>query len=154
MNATDAAVIADWVKDGGVLVLMANDSANCDLSHFNILANQFGMHFTEASINMVKNNAYETGTAFPVQGNEIFKEGLKFYIKEVSPLNIQAAAKPIVNAGDKVLAAVATYGKGYVLAIGDPWLYNEYIDGRKLPTSFQNFEATQQIVNWIILKSK
>jgi unsaturated rhamnogalacturonyl hydrolase len=154
MNATDAAVIADWVKAGGVLVLMANDSANCDLSHFNILANQFGMHFTEASINMVKNNAYETGTAFPVQGNEIFKEGLKFYIKEVSPLNIQAAAKPIVNAGDKVLAAVATYGKGYVLAIGDPWLYNEYIDGRKLPTSFQNFEATQQIVNWIILKSK
>jgi unsaturated rhamnogalacturonyl hydrolase len=49
---------------------------------------------------------------------------------------------------------VAPYGKGYVFAVGDPWLYNEYVDGRKLPSSFQNFEALQQIVNWIVSKAK
>ncbi|MEY3619988.1 MAG: hypothetical protein RLZZ391_354, partial [Bacteroidota bacterium] len=41
---------------------------------------------------------------------------------------------------------------GKVIAIGDPWLYNEYVDGRKLPISFQNFEAMQQVVNWTLSK--
>ena len=154
MNSTDASVITNWVKEGGILVLMANDSANCDLSYFNILADQFGMHFTNESINMVKNNAFETGTAYPVLGNNILKSGLKLYIKEVSPIALQGAAKAIVTAGDKVLAAVAPYGKGQVFGVGDPWLYNEYVDGRKLPTSFQNFDALQQIVNWILSKAK
>ncbi|MBC7399777.1 MAG: hypothetical protein H7289_07505, partial [Mucilaginibacter sp.] len=41
----DAAQIALWVKAGGVLVMMANDSANVELPHFNTLAAKFGLHF-------------------------------------------------------------------------------------------------------------
>jgi len=57
----DVAIISNWVKAGGVLVLMANDSANCDLQHFNLLANKFGITFTNTSLNMVKNDQFEQG---------------------------------------------------------------------------------------------
>ena len=154
MSASDAATISDWVNAGGVLILLANDSANCDLSHFNILANKFGIHFTNESINMVKGTAFEMGAAYPVQGNGILKNGTKIYVKEVSAMNVTAPAKSIALAGGKTVAAVAPFGKGQVIAIGDPWLYNEYVDGRKLPISFQNFEAMGQIVNWALTNSK
>src|SRR5260221_1729864 len=39
--------IVKWVKTGGVLVMLANDSANVELSHFNHLAARFGMHFND-----------------------------------------------------------------------------------------------------------
>jgi unsaturated rhamnogalacturonyl hydrolase len=154
MNATQAAVISDWVKEGGVLVLLANDSANCDLVHFNILSEKFGMQFTNESINMVKGTAFEMGTAFPVQGNGVLKNGTKIYVKEVSAMHLQGNAKAIAVADNKVVAAVSAFGKGHVIAVGDPWLYNEYVDGRKLPIGFQNFEAMGQIVNWTLSNIK
>ena len=153
MNAEFASVISDWVKAGGVLVLLANDSANCDLTYFNILSEKFGIHFSNESINMVKGNAFEMGTAFPVDGNGILNKATKLYVKEVSSLQLKAGAKSVAMAGDKIVAASAAYGKGQVIAVGDPWLYNEYVDGRKLPLGFQNFEAMGQIVNWALLKS-
>jgi unsaturated rhamnogalacturonyl hydrolase len=45
---------------------------------------------------------------------------------------------------------VAKYGKGTVFAVGDPWFYNEYTDGRKLPYGYQNFEAANDFVKWLI----
>jgi unsaturated rhamnogalacturonyl hydrolase len=50
--------------------------------------------------------------------------------------------------------ATAKYGKGTVFAIGDPWLYNEYVDGRKLPAEFQNFDAAHELVDWLIKQTK
>lgn len=152
MNTTDASVISSWVNEGGVLVLFANDSSNCDLSHFNVLAEKFGMQFTNESINMVKGNEYETGAAYSVMSNEVLKASTKIYVKEVSAMKLSGAAKPIAVVNEKVVAAIAKFGKGKVIAIGDPWLYNEYVDGRKLPKSFQNFEAMQQIVQWTLSK--
>jgi unsaturated rhamnogalacturonyl hydrolase len=154
MTATDAAVISNWVKEGGILMLLANDSANCDLTHLNILSDKFGIHFTNESINMVKGTAFEMGAAFPVKGNDVFKNIEKIYVKEVSAINIQGSTKSIVSTGDKTIAAVVSFGKGKVIAVGDPWLYNEYVDGKKLPISFQNFDAMQQIVNWTLSKIK
>jgi unsaturated rhamnogalacturonyl hydrolase len=150
MNAKDADIIANWVKAGGVLILLANDSANCDLSHFNILANKFGIQFTDESINMVKGNAFEMGAAFTLNQNGVVEEGKKIYVKEVSAIQTSAPAKAIALADNKVVAAVSAYGKGKVIAIGDPWLYNEYVDGRKLPFGFQNFETMKQVANWAI----
>ncbi|RYD79684.1 MAG: hypothetical protein EOP55_04150, partial [Sphingobacteriales bacterium] len=49
-----------------------------------------------------------------------------------------------------VIIATAKYGKGTVFAVGDPWFYNEYIDGRKLPKDLENFKATNDLVNWLI----
>ena len=99
---------------------------------------------------IVRTPAFEMGAALPVQGNKVLKSGTKIYVKEVSAIQLNANAEAIAKANDQVVAAIAKYGKGKVIAIGDPWVYNEYVDGRKLPTSFQNFEAMQQIVNWTL----
>jgi unsaturated rhamnogalacturonyl hydrolase len=37
-----------------------------------------------------------------------------------------------------------------VFAMVDPWLYNEYTDGRKLPSSYDNFVAGKELVRWIL----
>jgi unsaturated rhamnogalacturonyl hydrolase len=37
-----------------------------------------------------------------------------------------------------------------VFAVGDPWLYNEYTDGRKLPADYVNFKAAQELSKWLI----
>jgi unsaturated rhamnogalacturonyl hydrolase len=39
--------------------------------------------------------------------------------------------------------------KGTVFAVGDPWLYNEYSDGRKLPKEYQNLDAAKDLVGWL-----
>ena len=49
-----------------------------------------------------------------------------------------------------VIMAVAEYGKGKVLAIGDPWVYNEYIDGKKLPAEYENPQAATDLANWLL----
>ncbi|RYZ46286.1 MAG: glycoside hydrolase family 88 protein, partial [Sphingobacteriales bacterium] len=49
-----------------------------------------------------------------------------------------------------VLMAIAKVGKGKVFAVGDPWIYNEYADGRKLPADLENFKAMQDLTLWIL----
>jgi unsaturated rhamnogalacturonyl hydrolase len=44
-NAEDATRIADWVRAGGVLMIMENDTSYADLDHFNIVSEKFGIHF-------------------------------------------------------------------------------------------------------------
>ena len=46
--------------------------------------------------------------------------------------------------------ATAKYGKGTVYAMVDPWLYNEYTDGRKLPAVYDNFAAGNELVRWVL----
>jgi unsaturated rhamnogalacturonyl hydrolase len=50
--------------------------------------------------------------------------------------------------------AVARFGKGTVFAVGDPWLYNEYTDGRKLPADFENFRAAKDLTMWLLDRTK
>ena len=154
MNTNDAGIISKWVKSGGVLLLMANDSLNCDLEHFNILANKFGISFTKESINMVKGVNYEMGNVIPKKGNKIFSDDRKIFMKDVSALYINKDVLPIAGNGEKNIVAYSKYGKGHVIAIGDPWLYNEYMDNRKLPTSFQNTKAAEELVAALINFSK
>jgi unsaturated rhamnogalacturonyl hydrolase len=46
--------------------------------------------------------------------------------------------------------AMAKYGKGTVFATVDPWIYNEYTDGRKLPASYDNYAAGKELVRWAL----
>jgi unsaturated rhamnogalacturonyl hydrolase len=46
--------------------------------------------------------------------------------------------------------AIVQYGKGRVFALGDPWVYNEYVDGRKLPSEYENFKAVEDWVKWLL----
>jgi unsaturated rhamnogalacturonyl hydrolase len=46
--------------------------------------------------------------------------------------------------------ATAKFGKGTVFAVGDPWFYNEYLDGRKLPAQYPNYKAATDLVEWLL----
>ncbi|MBI1342265.1 MAG: glycoside hydrolase family 88 protein [Terrimonas sp.] len=152
MTGKAAKRIARWVKKGGALMLMANDSANCDLDHFNILSGQFGVRFNKKDLNMVKNDHFETG-AVSSGVNEVFPENINMYLKEISGLDISGPAIALVKKNDDVIIAVTHYGKGVVFIVGDPWLYNEYLDGRKLPAAYKNFTAAKNIANWLLSRS-
>jgi unsaturated rhamnogalacturonyl hydrolase len=56
----------------------------------------------------------------------------------------------MLTEGDDIFMASAQYGKGTVYAMVDPWLYNEYTDGRKLPATFDNFTAGNELVRWVL----
>jgi unsaturated rhamnogalacturonyl hydrolase len=142
--------ISAWVKDGGVLVVLNNDTGNAEFKHLNILMAKFGMHFNEDSRNRVKGAHFEQGAIDVPDGNEIFKTVKKVYIKELSTLAVTPPARSALSDKDGVIVAIAKYGSGTVFAVGDPWFYNEYTDGRKLPPGYDNFKAANDFVKWLI----
>lgn len=150
MNAAHAKQISEWVKAGGVLVLLLNDVGNCEITKFNVLPETFGIHFNEDSRNKVQGLNFEQGAIKIPAGNSIFKTAKKVYIKEISTITVKAPAVSALTDNGDVVIATAKYGKGTVFAVGDPWFYNEYIDGRKLPKDLENFKATNDLVNWLI----
>jgi unsaturated rhamnogalacturonyl hydrolase len=154
IDEANAKNIADWVKEGGVLILMSNDKGNADLEHTNILASKFGVKFNEDNYNLVQNDRFEQGAVTIPANNTVFKTAKKVYIKELSTLQVKAPAKTILTKEGKNIIAVAQYGKGSVFIIGDPWLYNEYTDGRKLTPDFDNYKAMQDLARWAIDQSK
>lgn len=149
ITAKEIKPIVDWVKRGGVLVLMANDSANCDLQHLNHLSEQFGIRYTDKSVNLVKGDAFETGVVQPLD-TSIFKETYKMFLKDISVLTISAPAKPVASKNGDVLMATAKIGRGTVFAVGDPWVYNEYLVGSRLPAEFPNHRAAHDLVVWLL----
>ncbi|WP_333865193.1 pectinesterase family protein [Sphingobacterium sp.] len=149
MNETDAQQIAQWVKQGGVLVLFLNDSGNCEITKFNTLAKKFGITFNEDSRNRVKGNDFPTGAIAIPKGNAVFPNTSQIYIKEISTLQVKAPAQTLIQDHGDTIIATAKYGKGTVFAIGDPWFYNEYTDGRKLPKEYENSTAANDLVYWL-----
>jgi hypothetical protein len=151
VNENDAMQIALWVKAGGVLVLMANDSANVELPHFNILAAKFGLHFNNDLPNhVIDDKHFKDGEASWVD-NTVFKSSPKVFLKDVSSISLSSPdAKGVIKSADgsSVIAAIAKYGKGMVFAVGDPWLYNEYVNGR-LPALYQNDIAAKDLTEWL-----
>lgn len=150
----EADAIYHWVKNGGVLLLMANDSGNCEFTHLNRLAAKFGIHFIEDSRNDVKGHHYEQGAFIMPASQQIFKPGLKVYLKEISTLQVKYPAHSIFSDQGDIIMAVSHVGKGTVFAVGDPWFYNEYTDGRKLPAEYKNYEAACDLSDWIFSQVK
>lgn len=154
MDTEAATAIAKWVQSGGVLVLLTNDTGNSDLQHINILSEKFGIHFNEDSHNRVKNDMFEQGAVMTPEGHEIFGAAKKLYVKEYSSLNVSSPAKTVLKSGENNLMAVAKYGKGTVFALGDPWIYNEYVGGKKMPADFVNYQAAEEWVKWLLKQAK
>lgn len=146
----DIQVIYKWVKKGGVLVLMGNDKGNAEFTHFNKLAGTFGIHFKENSLNDEKDHHFSDCRLVIPPNNTIFKAGENVFIKEMSSQELTAPAQPILVHNHDILISVSHAGKGTVFAVGDPWFYNEYTDGRKLPATYQNYQAAQQLTQWLI----
>jgi unsaturated rhamnogalacturonyl hydrolase len=121
--------INNWVKDGGVLVLLANDSANTELKHFNQLAKKFGIHFNNDLRNKVKGDDFDMAALMVPEGHPIFQTAKKMYIKDICSLKLTRKAKSAFTDKGEVTMATAKLGKGTVFAVGDPWFYNEYCNG-------------------------
>ncbi len=149
MTKDYANIIANWVKQGGVLVMMTNDSANTELHQFNQLAELFGIHFTDTVRNTVLKDI-SVGKVIVPEKNEIFKPGRVLYLKGISTITLQSPAKPIIVDKNDIIMASAKYGKGTVFAIGDPWIYNEYIVNDRLSSEYQNGIAAEEFTDWLI----
>lgn len=146
----DAEAVYNWVKAGGVLIILHNDKGNAEFEHFNTLTEKFGIHFNEDSRNHVDGKKFDMGALYMKDGDLIFKTARKVYLKEISTLKLTAPAKATYTDNNDVLMSVSKVGKGTVFAVGDPWIYDEYTDGRKLPSDFDNFKAATDIVKWAI----
>ena len=150
----DIKSIKKWVEDGGVLAVLANDAPNCEFTHLNMLMSQFGMRFNHVTLHPVTGTNFEMGACTNLPDHPLFKGVKKIYIKEVSDINLSGTAKAVLTEKGEVLIAENKFGKGYVFAIGDPWIYNEYIDHDRLPESFENRKAAENLTDLLLSFTK
>jgi unsaturated rhamnogalacturonyl hydrolase len=150
MTEEDANQIAAWVKAGGALLMFENDPDNADIPHFDLLAYKFGLHFNNALTHHVIGNDITMGRIELDKVSEPFTRTHVLYMKDTCSLALTNGAVPLLTFKGDVLMAKAKYGKGTVLAVADPWLYNEYTDGRILPAEYDNFAAGKELVRWLL----
>lgn len=148
--APEIAAIKAWVGQGGVLAVLANDAPNCEFTHLNNLMEEFGMHFNHVTLHPVTGDDFEMGASTGLPENQLFAGVKKIYLKEISDICIKGNARSVLTENGKVLIAENNYGKGYVIAIGDPWIYNEYIDHDRLPESFDNRRAAENLTGVLL----
>ena len=123
--------LVQWVHRGGRLVLLGNDKGNAEFEHFNRLAGRFGIEFLEETYPKVKGK----GILVARGTGSIFDNGLTVYLVEIAPLKLTGNAHAVLEDHGTPIMALANAGKGQVFALGDPWVYNEYIgrnDNRKV----------------------
>ncbi len=149
-NANDATQIAKWVKAGGVLAILENDTSFADLKHFNVVSEKFGIHFNSTLRMHVVGREWTMGM-FHIDGNgPIFHKPLTCYVKDTSTISVSGPAKAVYKHDGDILMAVAKYGKGTVYAMVDPWFYNEYTNGLKLPPKYENYAAGKAVARWLL----
>ncbi len=150
MDTAEAEPIAAWVHSGGVLLLMENDPANADIQHMDILADRFGLHFNNVLVHHVVGDQFEMGRIDVHSPTPPFSHPHVLYMKDTCSLSLSKGARPLMQWKGDTLMAVARYGKGTVVAVTDPWLYNEYIDNHRLPAEYDNFAAGEEFVQWLL----
>lgn len=149
-NATDAKEIAKWVNAGGVLAIMENDTSFADLDHFNVVAEKFGIHFNSVLRMHVVGRDWAMGK-FHLNGKgPIFHHAQDAYVKDVCTISVKPPAVPVYTHDGDIFMAVAKYGKGTVYAMVDPWFYNEYTNGLKLPVEYDNYGAGVELAKWLL----
>ncbi len=155
MNSAEAEVISKWVQQGGVLLLLTNDINHCELDSFNILAAKFGLQFGKEMLHAEHSEAgkprnFDSCASINLPKHPLFKGISKIFLKEIAPINCVLPAKPLLVENGKVIIAESFPAKGYVLAVGDPWFYNEYIDHLLLPQDFQNLATAKNLVKLLL----
>jgi len=150
MTEAHVQTIVKWVQSGGVLVLFHNDKVNTEFTHFNLLTKSFGIQLNEDIQNKVPGVEFEYGAVKVAPNHPVLPNVQKIYQKDICSINVQDPAKVLLQKDSVNIFAVAKVGKGTVFVTGDPWLYNEYTNGLKLSSDFQNFQAAKDLVQWLI----
>jgi unsaturated rhamnogalacturonyl hydrolase len=150
VQAEDAEQVAQWVKDGGVLVLMENDPANADIEHLNLLADHFGIHFDPLLRHHAIGDDIASGTIAVNGDGPVFFQPHIFFMKDTCAISEKSPAVVLLQDGADIVMATAKYGKGTVFAVVDPWLYNEYVDGHSLPPRYDNLAGGKELVRWLL----
>jgi unsaturated rhamnogalacturonyl hydrolase len=150
MTAADAKEIAAWVKRGGVLLMMENDPANADIMHMDLLADTFGLHFNNVLTHHVIGDQHEMGRMEIPASGPLFHHAHVLFMKDTCSLSLTKSAVPLLQYKGDILMGYAKYGKGTVYAVTDPWLYNEYTDGRNLPAEYDNYAAGMELISWLL----
>jgi unsaturated rhamnogalacturonyl hydrolase len=154
VQSQDVDQIVQWVRQGGVLVLMENDPANADIAHMDLLADRFGIHFDDVLLHHIVGDNFGPGY-IPVRGGgPMFVHDHTLYMKDTCGISLKAPGVPLLQDKEGIVMATAKYGKGTVFAVVDPWLYNEYTDHRKEPPVQENFAAGKEFVRWILSQTQ
>jgi unsaturated rhamnogalacturonyl hydrolase len=148
----DINAITNWVKEGGVLLMMANNGPQCEFIHYNKLAGSFGFQFIPVSLHPVPNDDWETGAETNLPNHPLFKGVDKIFFKNTASIKRTGNSQPILKDGKDILITETSFGKGKVIAVVDPWIYNEYIHHQRLPKSFQNKKAAYNLVDYLLAK--
>jgi unsaturated rhamnogalacturonyl hydrolase len=138
----EADAIDRWVKKGGVLVLFGNDPGNAEFEHLNVVAGKFGLKFIE-KVHKDAKGSMKLTIAGPAD-DPVF-QGLKFYGVQVAPIEVKnPKAKTLLSDNGAALMVHVPHGKGRVLALGDPWIYDEYI------RSQDNYKIAENLFRWLL----
>jgi len=152
MDAASAKAIKDWVLAGGVLVIMQNDNTHADQEHFDTLSDSFGIHFNATLRNTepLDGDYGPTLVDIPAGAAGIFARHHVVLMKETCTITPSKPAQVVVAKDGDTMLAISHVGRGAVFAATDPWLYNEYTDGRKLPLGEDNFAAAEELTHWLV----
>jgi unsaturated rhamnogalacturonyl hydrolase len=132
---------------------MENDGPNADISHLNLLADRFGIHFDDVLHHHIVGVHVEDGRIPVAAGGPIFRHPHTLYMKDTCAISLREPAIALQRDRGDVIMATAKYGRGTVFAAVDPWLYNEYTDGRNNPqiyNQFDNFAGGKELVRWLL----
>jgi unsaturated rhamnogalacturonyl hydrolase len=153
MDQPSGDAIEAWVKSGGVLLLFSNDRDNTEFDHFNTLSDRFGIHFNPVLSHHVVGEDQSTGEVVIPPGTGIFAAGFTAYMKDTCSITVHGPARAVVTDHGDIMIALSHLGKGVVLAVTDPWVYNEYADGLKM-RQYDGFEAAQDLAAWAVRQAK
>jgi hypothetical protein len=137
ISVAETAAVNRWVMQGGVLMMLANNAGNCEFTHLNWLASQFGIRFNGDTYSTIYNLT-------PLPSHAFFAGCDTLYIKDISTFTLTTPAQAVLTLGGRSLMATSTKGKGTIFALGDPWLYNEYINTE------DNYTSGTNVMRWLL----
>jgi unsaturated rhamnogalacturonyl hydrolase len=125
--AGEIVAVEQWVSAGGRLVLLGNDKGNAEFERFNQLAARFGIEFVET----IYRDADGKSKLNLTSQSPVLGAGLTAYLVDVAPLKVSSKkSETLLSDGNTPIMALVRHGAGLVVALGDPWIYNEYINSK------------------------
>lgn len=151
--------IVEYVKNGGGLLILAEEAAPGTDNFQNSLASQFGMRFRNGSVVDTANCIKDTAGQWVLAKSDLF--GLRnVCVARAVPLLIAGSAVHVLSTGNTstppkaILGAVVQFGKGRVACIGDSQFL---INGGKKEIGIecaQNKDFAVALFRWLADKSK